>query len=79
MSRFKKSIFSNKRFLSLLSGQGVSYFGDSIASVALPILILTVTGSGFLMGLVGALEVAPLFIVGLPAGVWVDRRNLAVE
>ncbi|GEO26774.1 MFS transporter [Alicyclobacillus acidoterrestris] len=75
MSRFKKSMFSNKRFLSLLSGQGVSYFGDSIASVALPILILTVTGSGFLMGLVGALEVAPLFIVGLPAGVWVDRWN----
>ena len=75
VSRVKKSIFSNKRFLSLLSGQGVSYFGDSVTSVALPILILTVTGSGFLMGLVGALEVAPVFIVGLPAGVWVDRWN----
>lgn len=75
MSRFKNSIFSNKRFLTLLSGQGVSYFGDSIAAVALPILILAVTGSGFLMGLVGALEVAPLLIVGLPAGVWVDRWN----
>lgn len=75
MNRFKKSIFSNTRFLSLLSGQGASYVGDSIASVALPILILTVTGSGFFMGLVGALEVAPLFIVGLPAGVWVDRWN----
>ena len=75
MNRFRKSIFSNRRFLSLFIGQGVSYFGDSMASVAIPILILTVTGSGLLMGLVGALEVAPLFIVGLPAGVWVDRWN----
>ncbi|QQE77071.1 MFS transporter [Alicyclobacillus sp. SO9] len=73
MSQLKRSVFSNTRFLALLSGQGVSYLGDSIASVALPILILTLTKSGFLMGLVGALEVAPLFIVGLPAGVWVDR------
>ncbi|MFB5189475.1 MFS transporter [Alicyclobacillus fastidiosus] len=71
----RKSIFSNRRFLALLSGQGISYFGDAIASVALPILILSVTGSGFVMGLVGALELAPLFVVGLPAGVWVDRWN----
>ncbi len=73
--QFRKSLFTNIRFLTLLSGQGISYFGDSIAAVALPILVLHITGSGFFLGLVGFLELASLIVVGLPAGVWVDRWN----
>lgn len=66
-------LLTNKRFLALLGGQGISYLGDAIASVALPLLVIGSTGSGFLMGVVGMLEQAPLFVIGLPAGVWVDR------
>jgi MFS family permease len=73
MNWFKKSMFSNQRFLLLFCGQGISYFGNSIAAVAIPILVLTDTQSAFLMGLVGALEVVPVFVIGLAAGVWVDR------
>lgn len=73
MNWFKKSMFSNQRFLLWFCGQGISYFGDSIAAVAIPILVLTYTQSAFLMGLVGALEVVPVFVIGLVAGVWVDR------
>lgn len=69
------TLFLNTRFLSLLGGQGISYFGNSISSIALPILILNITSSGFIMGLIGTLEIIPLFLVGLPAGVWVDRWN----
>ncbi|WP_160327169.1 hypothetical protein [Ferroacidibacillus organovorans] len=47
------SLFANPRFLALLGGQGASYVGDAVASVALPLLILALTGSGFQMGLVG--------------------------
>lgn len=65
----------NGRFLALLGGQGMSYFGNSISSITLPILILNLTSSGFMMGLIGTLEIIPLFLVGLPAGVWVDRWN----
>lgn len=68
-------LFTNRRFLSLFLGQGVSYFGDSIASVAIPLLVIFATGSGFMMGFVGMLEQGPLFVVGLPAGVLVDRWN----
>ncbi len=73
--RVSKSLFTNQRFLTLLMGQGLSYFGDSMAAVALPILVLSVTGLGFLMGLVGMLELAPLFLIGIAVGVWVDRLN----
>ncbi len=69
------SLFANLRFLALLGGQGASYVGDAVASVALPLLILALTGSGFQMGLIGALESAPLLLIGLPAGVWVDRLS----
>lgn len=68
-------LFSNRAFLSLFLGQGVSYFGDSFASIAIPLLIIATTGSGFLMGIVGMLEQAPLFVIGIFAGILVDRWN----
>lgn len=64
---------SNRDFLVVLLGQGVSSFGDAISHTALPILVLALTGSGFAMGIVGVLSTLPDLLVGLAAGAYADR------
>ena len=63
----------NRDFLTVLFGQGISSFGDSISNTAMPLLVLALTGSGFAMGIVGVLSTLPDLIVGLPAGAYADR------
>ena len=63
----------NRDFLTVLFGQGVSSFGDSITSTAMPLLVLALTGSGFVMGIVNVLTTLPDLLVGLFAGAYADR------
>lgn len=63
----------NRDFLVVLFGQGISSFGDSITYTALPLLVLALTGSGVVMGVVGVLSTLPDLLVGLPAGAYADR------
>jgi MFS family permease len=63
----------NRDFWVVLLGQGISSFGDAITNTALPILVLTLTGSGFVMGVVGVLSTLPDLVIGLPAGAYADR------
>ena len=63
----------NRDFKVVLVGQGVSSFGDAITNTALPLLVLALTGSGFAMGIVGALSTLPDLLIGLPAGAYADR------
>ncbi len=67
------SLRRNRDFLVVLLGQGVSSFGDAITNTAMPILVLALTGSGFVMGIVGVLSTLPDLLVGLPAGAYADR------
>ncbi len=64
---------ANHDFLVVLIGQGVSSLGDAITNTALPLLVLALTGSGFMMGIVGVLSTLPDLVVGLPAGAYADR------
>ena len=63
----------NRDFWVVLLGQGISSFGDAITNTALPILVLALTGSGFVMGVVGVLSTLPDLVIGLPAGAYADR------
>src|SRR3954454_1763917 len=63
----------NRDFWIVLVGQGVSSFGDSITNTALPLLVLALTGSGFVMGIVNVLSTLPDLLVGLFAGAYADR------
>ena len=63
----------NRDFLTVLIGQGVSSFGDAITSTAMPLLVLALTGSGFVMGIVNVLTTLPDLLVGLFAGAYADR------
>lgn len=53
--------------------QVLSAAGSRATSVAMPLLVLTVTGSPTQAGVVGAAATAPYLLVTLPAGAWVDR------
>ncbi|QFG00395.1 MFS transporter [Psychrobacillus glaciei] len=69
------SIWKNKDFTLLISGQTVSTFGSGISSFAIPWLILEITGSALQMGFVIAAGLIPYLLLSLPAGVWADRYN----
>ncbi|MFK4085393.1 MFS transporter [Kribbella sp. NPDC020789] len=61
-------------FRRLFGGSSVSLLGSSVTSVALPLTAVVVLGaSPVQMGLLGAASFVPHLVLGLPAGVWVDR------
>jgi len=64
---------ANRDFKVVLGGQAVSALGDAISLTAMPLLVLFLTGSGALMGIVGALQLLPDLALGLAAGALADR------
>jgi MFS family permease len=67
------SLWHNPNYLLLWSGQALSSLGDTIQSIALPLLVLGLTHSAVQTGLVVTLETLPFPLLSLPAGVLVDR------
>ena len=65
----------NRDYLTMLVSQGVSALGDAVSFTALPLLVLALTGSGLVMGVVGALGVLPDFAFGMVAGALADRGD----
>jgi MFS family permease len=65
----------NRDFRVLLSTQGISSIGDAVSFTALPLLVLALTGSGFAMGIVGALQTLPDLFLGMVAGALADRSD----
>ena len=64
---------TNRDFIVVLGGQAVSALGDAITLTALPLLVLFLTGSGSLLGIVAVLQLLPNLLLGLPAGALADR------
>ena len=69
----QSSLLRERDYVSVLVGQGISALGSAMTMVALPLMVLLLTGSGLLMGVVGILETVPDLFIGLPAGVYADR------
>jgi MFS family permease len=60
--------------MKLWAGQTISEFGSQITAIALPLVaILALSATPFQVGVLAALGTLPTLIIGLPAGVWVDR------
>ena len=69
-----RPLWRHAGFLTLWAAQTVSLFGARITLLAFPLTaVLALHGSAAQMGLLAAAGSAPWLIVGLPAGVWVDR------
>jgi MFS family permease len=65
----------NHDFRVLLTSQAVSALGDAVSFTALPLLVLALTGSGLMMGIVGALSMLPDLFLGMVAGAYADRSD----
>lgn len=68
------SLWRHADFLKLWIGQSISVFGSQFTQLALPLIaanLLRATPAQ--MGILGAAEFAPFLLLGLLAGVWVDR------
>jgi MFS family permease len=67
-------LWRHANFLRLWTGQTISQFGSQITLLALPLAAaLTLHATPAEMGILSAAETAPFLLIGLFAGVWVDR------
>ncbi len=72
--RERASLWGHADFMKRWSAESVSQLGTQVTLLALPLTaILVLDATPFQLGVLSALEVLPFLLVGLPAGVWVDR------
>jgi MFS family permease len=70
----KGALRRHRDFRLLWGGETVSEMGSQVSLLAIPLLaVSTLHATTFEMGLLTASSTAAFLIVGLPAGVWVDR------
>ncbi|HZO94155.1 MAG TPA: MFS transporter [Candidatus Baltobacteraceae bacterium] len=73
------SVFRSSAFARFYTGQAFSYLGDGLRTLAIPLLVFRLTGSGTALGWTWGLELLPYAVVSLVAGSLadrVDRRRL---
>ncbi|TDD44650.1 MFS transporter [Nonomuraea terrae] len=63
----------NARFQLLWIGSAVSRLGSEFTRLAMPLLVLALTGSPGLAGIVAGARTVAFLLIQIPAGVWVDR------
>ncbi|MCA2212141.1 MFS transporter [Jidongwangia harbinensis] len=68
-------LWHNREFNLLWTSQALSDLGASVSTLAMPLLVLVLTGSPVQAGLVGTLALVVRLICRLPAGVLADRVN----
>src|SRR6266487_3235651 len=74
MQRYRTGLWNNSDFVKLWLGQTVSHFGSGITGIALPLTaVLVLAATPTQMGILGAFDGASVLVIGLLAGVWVDR------
>ncbi len=69
------SLWRNRDFNLLWTSQTLSDLGASASTLAMPLLVLALTGSPVQAGSVGTLSLVVRLICRLPAGVLADRVN----
>jgi len=66
-------LWRNRDYVLLWCGQTISVVGTQVTQIAFPLLVLALTGSPAVAGLVAAARTAPYLLFTLPAGALVDR------
>ena len=72
---------ASRDYRSLFVGHSVSYFGDSIVAVVVPFQVFQITGSVFAVGMLGLVQLVPVFvfpIVGGAAADAMERRRMVI-
>ncbi|HLN61460.1 MAG TPA: MFS transporter [Symbiobacteriaceae bacterium] len=74
MSRWFPGLWRHQEFLKLWGGQTFSIFGSLVGRIALPFLVIyALNATSAQVAWIRVAEVAPGMLIGLLAGVWVDR------
>lgn len=69
-----RSLLRHRDFLLFWFSETTTTVGGSVSGVAFPLVaVLTLHASAFQVGLLAAMGQIPVFVLGLPAGAWVDR------
>jgi predicted MFS family arabinose efflux permease len=71
--RSRPTVWRDRDFTLLWSGEAVSTLGSQISSVAYPLLVLALTHSAVDAGVIGFLNQLPWLLLGLPAGALADH------
>jgi MFS family permease len=67
-------VWRHPDFLKLWAAGAVSAFGSEVSGLAIPLVaVLTLNAGPIEMGILGAARTSPALLLGLFAGVWVDR------
>jgi predicted MFS family arabinose efflux permease len=75
-TRDRLGLIRHRDFRLLWIGQSVSDVGTSVSYVVVPLVaIVYLHATAFEVGVLSALEWLPWLLIGLPAGVWVDRSR----
>ena len=75
MEAQQHSLLKNRNFMLLWGGQLVSSMGTTITTIALPLIVLALTGSAFQAGSIAAIRGAVYALWAIPAGALIDRWN----
>ncbi len=68
-----RSLWHNRNYLLLWSGQAISRIGSRASALAFPLLVLALTRSPAQAGLISAIGSVPSLVLSLPAGAFLDR------
>lgn len=74
-------LWKQRNYILLSGGQGISWLGTEISGIAMPLLILALTGSPALAGAIGAMRGITYVLLAIPAGYILDkwnRRNIMI-
>jgi predicted MFS family arabinose efflux permease len=72
----RSRLWRHRDFLLLWGGQSTSDVGTAVSAVVLPLIaVVYLHATAFEVGALAAAEWAPWLLIGLPAGVWVDRSR----
>lgn len=69
------TLWRNKNFLLIWGGSTISNFGMQMYTIAIPLLIYEISQSALAMSMMRAIEFFPNILIGIIAGVFVDRFN----
>ncbi len=70
-----QSVFRSSSFRLFYAGQALSYVGDGLRTIAIPLLVYHLTGSASALGITYALEFLPFALFGLVGGSLADRLD----
>jgi predicted MFS family arabinose efflux permease len=72
----RRSALRSPVMRSILLAEGISSFGSQVTFIALPWFVLVTSGSATRMGLVFAVELLPVALLGLPSALVVQRLGV---